>query len=85
MLDDTIRRITRSAVNYRRGIFCPAELWGQVLGVLTVADAEALLDKLPSEAQDVLRDAYRERPLSLRSGSGYAEVRPVVEDWCRRG
>jgi hypothetical protein len=86
MLDhNTIRSITRSAVNYNRGIFCPAELWGQVLGLLTVEDAGAVLDKIPPEAQNVLRSAYRERPSSLQSGSGYSKVRHVVEDWYRRG
>jgi hypothetical protein len=80
-----IRSITRSAVHYRRGCFCPAEHWGQVLGRLTVEEAVALLDKLPPEAQDVLRGAYRERPLSLQFGSGYDGVGRVVEGWCRRG
>ncbi len=59
------------------------ELWGQVLEQLATEDAETLLDKLPPEAQDVLRGAYHERPL-LRSGGGYGEIRRVVEEWCRR-
>jgi hypothetical protein len=83
--DDTTRSMTRTVVNYRRGLFCPAELWGQVLGRLAIEDAEALLDRLPLEAQDVLRGAYRERPLSLRSSESYGEVRRVVEEWCQRG
>lgn len=81
--NDAIRDITRSATDYSRGIFCPAELWLQVLGLLTAEDARAVLDSLPHGAQEVLRGAYRERPWSLRSGSGYDEARRVVEDWCR--
>jgi hypothetical protein len=85
LYDDIIRGITPSAANYTRGLFCPAELWEQVLEHLAVVEAETLLDNLPPEAQIVLRDAYRERPLSLQSGSGYGEIRRVVEEWCRRG
>jgi hypothetical protein len=85
MLDeDTIRGITRSAVNYRRGCFCPAELWSQVLGRLTVEDAETILGRLPPEARSVLRDAYHERPWSLRDAPGHGEVPLVVEEWCQR-
>jgi hypothetical protein len=83
--DDAIRGITRSAAHYDRGLFCPAELWLQVLGRLTVDDAGAVLDGLPRKAQAVLRGAYHKRPGSLRSGSGYDEARRTVEDWCLGG
>ena len=85
LCDTAIRGITRSAVNYSRGLFCPAELWSQVLARLTAEDAEAVLDGLPREAQEVLRGAYRARPWSLQSGSGYDEARRAIEDWCLRG
>lgn len=83
--DDAIRSIARSAGNYRRGLFCPSELWGQVLGCLTTEDVEDLLDRLPPDARDLLRGAYHERPSSLQLLSGHGVVRRVVEEWCRRG
>jgi hypothetical protein len=69
--DVAIRGITRSAIHYSRGLFCPAELWWQVLERLTAEGARTVLEGLPGEAQEVLRRAYRERPWSLQSGPGY--------------
>ena len=85
MLDsDVIRGLARSAANYRGGLFCPAELWTQVTDLLAGHDAVRLLGELPPELQDVLRQAYRDRPLSLRSGPAEGEVHRDVERRCRR-
>jgi hypothetical protein len=81
---DVIRGLARSAANYRRGLFCPAELWAQVADLLAGHVAARLLGELPPELQDVLRGAYRDRPWSLRSGAGEDEVARDVERWCGR-
>jgi hypothetical protein len=85
MLDaDVISGLARSAVNYRSGIFCPAELWSQITGLLVGHDdADRLLAELPPELQEVLRGAYRDRPASLRSGQTAVEACRRVERWCR--
>jgi hypothetical protein len=41
--------ICRAADMYRRGMFCPAELWHQVVEKLTSDNAAAILAALPSE------------------------------------
>jgi hypothetical protein len=78
-----IRGLARGAANYRGGLFCPAELWEQVIGLLVGHDALRLLGELPPELQDVLRQAYRGRPLSLRSGPAEDQVYRCIESWCR--
>ena len=85
MLDgDLITGLIRIATNYRRGVFCPAELWVQVVHCIADHDAESSLVRLPRESQEILRDAYRERPRALRSESVDDGVRQVVERWCLR-
>jgi hypothetical protein len=84
MLDgDVIRGLARSAANYQRGLFCPAELWAQVTWLLAGHDAARLLAELPTRLQDVLRGAYRDRPLSLQPGPAEDEIAHRVERWCR--
>jgi hypothetical protein len=80
---DVISGLARSAANYRSGLFCPAELWSQVTGLLAGHDADRLLAELPPELQEVLRGAYRDRPASLRSGPAEVETCRRVERWCR--
>jgi hypothetical protein len=48
---DVIRGLSRSVANYRRGLFCPAELWAQVTGLLAGHDATRLLGELPPGVQ----------------------------------
>ena len=85
MLDgDVIRKLARSEANYRGGAFCPQVLWEHVTGLLAGHDVERLLDELPPEVQDVLRQAYQARPWSLRNGAAGDEVFRCVERWCQR-
>jgi hypothetical protein len=81
---DVIRGLARSVANYRRGLFCPAELWAQVTGVLAGHDATRLLGELPLGLQAELRHAYRDRPRSLQAGPSQDEVYRSVERWCLR-
>ena len=85
--DEALRLLARSATLYRRGIFCPAELWWQITDRLREGDVERLLDELPADLRDVLRGAYRDRPLSFQTGAGEGgdDVHARVEAWCRRG
>ncbi len=84
MLDaNVLSGLVRSAMNYRSGLFCPAELWSQITGLLAGHDAGRLLAELPPELQEVLRGAYRDRPASLRSGPAEVETCRHVECWCR--
>ena len=80
---DVISGLARNAENDRSGLFCPAELWSQVTGLLTGHDADRLLAELPPELRRVLHGAYRDRPASLQSGSGEVETYRLVERWCR--
>ncbi len=83
MIDgNAIRGLARSATLYSRGVFCPAVLWEAVSGRLSVGNAGQLLSELSPELQEVLREAYRERPWSLRYGIVDSEVRHEVEAWC---
>jgi hypothetical protein len=81
---DVIHGLARSVANYRRGLFCPAELWAEVTALLAGYDATRLLGELPLELQDELRHAYRDRPLSLQSGPSEDEVYRRVERRCLR-
>jgi hypothetical protein len=81
---DVIRGLARSVANYRRGLFCPAELWAQVTGLLAGHDATRLLGELPLGLQAELRHAYRDRPRSLQTGPSEDEVYRRVEHWCLR-
>jgi hypothetical protein len=84
MLDpDVISELARSATNYRRGLFCPAELWDQLALRLEGRDTPRLLASLPVDLQEVLRDCYRERALSLQSKALDDEVYRGIEHWCR--
>lgn len=74
--------LARSARLYRQGIFCPAELWWRVTTVLVGSDDTQVLDSLPPDLREVLREAFRERPWSLRSEWCDDEVRLRVEVWC---
>jgi hypothetical protein len=79
-----LQGIARAATLYRRGIFCPAVLWGQVTDRLAVDGAGRFLDAPPPDLQLVLREAYRDRPHSLRTGDYDESVCREVEDWCER-
>jgi hypothetical protein len=81
--DGAIRKVSRSATSYRNGIFCPAELWNQVADCLELSAVQCVLSRLPADLQRVLREAYVERPWSLPSEVGDAEVRAEIERWCR--
>src|SRR5262249_1163555 len=74
--------IRRAAVLYRRGVFGPAELWNLVTVRLTPDDAPVILAGLPDDARLTLRQAYAERPWSLRPEAHDNEVRQAVERWC---
>jgi hypothetical protein len=85
MLDpEVIIGLARSARNYRRGLFCPAELWHQFALRLVGLDTAQLLAALPADLQEVLRDCYRERALSLQSKAIDDEVYRGIERWCRQ-
>lgn len=79
---DIISGLARCAADFSRGLYCPAELWGQVVRRLAGRDVESLLGSLPAESKEILRTAYRERPLSLRSESADDETHRKVERWC---
>jgi hypothetical protein len=81
---DVIRGLVRIATNYRRGLFCPAELWAQVTRLLAGHDATRLLGELPVELQDELRQTYRDRPWSLQTEPSEDEIKCRVERWCLR-
>jgi hypothetical protein len=85
LLDDAeiIRRVSRTAANYRNGIFCPAELWNQVADSVAASTAKVVLHRLPADLQRVLREAYGERPSSLRGEVSESEVRVEIERWCK--
>ena len=85
MLDaDVITGLVRSVTNYRRGIFCPAELWHQLAGRLAGRDARALLSALPADLQGMLRGCYRERALSLQTLASDDSLFQEIERWCRQ-
>lgn len=54
--------VCHAAALYDRGVFCPGELWGQVVRVLTPESAAGVLDSLPVETQRLLRAVFKDRP-----------------------
>jgi hypothetical protein len=85
MQDDAVLgQVTHSVTMFRKGIFCPAELWNQLTLLLTVATAESILNQLPADLQTVLRDTYYDRPWSIQSDWLDSPVRAVIERWCQQ-
>jgi hypothetical protein len=81
---DGLSGLARGAINYRRGIFCPAELWCQVADRLASRNAGTLLSALPPDLQGVLRECYRERALSLQYLARDDALFQEIERWCRQ-
>ena len=81
---DALSDLARSMTNYRRGIFCPAELWSQLAHHLTGRDVPELLSALPADLQEILRGCYRERPLTLQAMSRDDELFGEIERWCQK-
>jgi hypothetical protein len=79
-----LQSVERCARLYRRGFFCPAVLWHHIVGSLTEGDAPIVLDALPGDLQKVLRDAYHERPASLRMNDNDESICRAIEAWCGR-
>ncbi len=85
MLDpEVITGLARSARNYRHGLFCPAELWNQLALRLAGLDTAQSLAALPTDLQEVLRNCYRERPLSLQIRAIDDELYRSIERWCQQ-
>jgi hypothetical protein len=75
--------IGRVATLYYRGIICPAEMWNQITDRVTTRDAVTILDEMPLDIQEILRSAYRDRPLSLCLDTHDDDARREIERWCR--
>jgi hypothetical protein len=69
--------------NYRRGMYCPVELWNALIDRLEPGDVVVVLDGLTDELQRVLREVYLERPWSLRETFKDSDVRREIERWCK--
>jgi hypothetical protein len=76
---DAAARIVR---HFETGAICPAEMWAQLSDVLARGDVDAILNALPPETQAVLRESYRQRPLSFTALRGNP-LRRRIRTWCR--
>ena len=63
--------VCHAALLYYRGVICPAEMWFQVVRVLTPESAAGILDSLPAETQRQLRAVFEDRP-SLSEDAKFA-------------
>ena len=78
---DAHRAIIQAIAQFRRGIFCPAELWSRVIDVVADSCTTQLLDDLPTDLEQVLCAAYYDRTGSLEVGHK-AEIRRKIVAWC---
>ena len=72
----------RVVSHFEMGAICPAEMWAQLAEVLSMGDAEAILEALPQKLKAELRQSYRERPLSFLVLRGNP-LRRRLRRWCR--
>ncbi len=72
--------ICHAALLYHHGIFCPAEMWFQVVRVLTPESAAGILDSLPAETQRQLRAVFEDRP-SLPEDTEFASSVAALLEW----
>jgi hypothetical protein len=77
--------IQRALVNYRRGMFCPAEFWNIVSDAIAESgDAEAV-QKLPDSLRSQVVAAFNGYPVSLNSDAEPCDVRKQLFDWFQEG
>lgn len=65
---------------YDRGIICPADMWFQVVRVLSQISAESILDSLPIETRGRLRSVFADRP-SLPADGEFAPANAKLVAW----
>jgi hypothetical protein len=81
--DEACQVVSRAVNFYERRIISLALLWQQLADALNLPDVWPVLGSLPAAQQETLRNAYKERPLSLRSEGRDSQVRQEMERWCR--
>ena len=81
---DAANAVLRIATIFKTGAICPAMLWEQLAEAITNGDGDvhAILNTLPPELQNELRDAYRDRPISFWVLRGNP-LRRQFKNWCR--
>jgi hypothetical protein len=78
---DAPKAALQVAWQFRMGAICPAEMWAQLSDVLSTGDVNEILNTLPPEFQEELRQSYRERPLSF-STLDDNPLQRQIENWC---
>ena len=73
---------TRVLRQFQMGAICPAEMWAQLADVLTQGDVGQVLDSLPVELQNEVRQSLDERPISFEVLKGHP-LYSQIESWCR--
>lgn len=69
---------------YYRGYICPAEFWFQIARLLTPETTYEILEALPKETRDQLRNVYFDRP-SLPGEKALEAVCTQLVHWCEYG
>jgi hypothetical protein len=87
---DTQEQVIQVIWDFRRGVFCPSEMWMQVAEILTGTSGAAILDSLPRHTKERLcavwlaypPAAYIARPSAEPGEMAFQATCAEVVRWC---